>query len=70
MTDQGKNGTAPSGETRTAEETEARTAHEADRAPTAEEEKAAPGATGEGTAENFDEMAKRGANVKGEGELP
>ena len=62
----------PSGATQEQEEREARAAHAPDRPPTGEEEKAAPGRDdlGEGVAEHAKEMAERGANVKGEGELP
>ena len=51
---------------------EAEAEHAPDRAPTADEVKAAPGRGDlkEGVAENFEEMAERGANVKGEGEIP
>lgn len=62
--------TFPSDETRAAEEAEARASHRADRAPTAEEERSAPRSASSSTEKNFDEMAKRGAEVKGEGELP
>lgn len=65
-----ESGTSPSEETRAAEEAEAHASHRADRAPTAEEEKAAPSSPSPSTEANFDEMAKRGADVKGEGELP
>lgn len=62
----------PSGATQEEEDREARAAHAADRPPTDAEEKAAPGRgdLGEGVAEHAEEMAERGANVKGEGELP
>ena len=62
----------PSGATQEEEEREARAAHAPDRPPTDEEDKAAPGHgdLGEGVAEHAEEMAERGANVKGEGELP
>jgi hypothetical protein len=62
----------PSDATREADERDARAAHAADRPPTKEEEKAAPdrGDLDEGVADNFEEMAERGANVKGEGEVP
>ncbi len=62
--------TSPSDETRAAEESEAQASHRADRPPTTEEEKAAPGSASRSTEQNYDEMAKRGADVKGEGELP
>ncbi len=65
-----ESGTSPSDETRAAEEAEAQASHRADRAPTAEEENAAPASPSPSTEKNFDEMAKRGAEVKGEGELP
>ncbi|HVA75193.1 MAG TPA: hypothetical protein VNF71_11585 [Acidimicrobiales bacterium] len=62
----------PSEATREAERREARAEHTPDRAPTADEEKVAPGRADlkEGVAENFEDMAERGANVKGEGEVP
>jgi len=62
----------PSAATRKAEEQEARSEHSADREPTADEEKAAPGGDDiePGVADSFEEMARRGANVKGEGEVP
>lgn len=63
-------GTTPSETTRAAEETEAAVAHQADRPPTAEEEKSAPAQAGSDTSKDYQEMAERGANVKGEGELP
>lgn len=62
--------TNPSEATRTAEESEAQAAHRADRPPTAEEAEAAPGSASAGTEKNYDEMARKGADVKGEGELP
>lgn len=68
MSDQ--TGTNPSDETRATEQAEANAPHRADRPPTAEEEKAAPGQPSSETEKNYDEMAKRGAAVKGEGELP
>ena len=62
----------PSEATREAEKREAHAEHAPDRPPSKEEEKAAPGRGDmkEGVAENFEEMAERGANVKGEGEVP
>lgn len=62
--------TTPSDATRTAEEEEAGASHRADRAPTPEEEKAAPASASEETKKDYEEMAEKGANVKGEGELP
>jgi len=56
--------------TKKAEEEEAAAAHVADRAPTAEEEADAEGQSlDEGVAEHYEEMAERGANVKGEGSI-
>lgn len=69
MTDKA-NKTAPSAETKAAEESEARAPHEADRPPTAEEEKVAPRSANPETAKDFEEMARTGAAVKGEGEVP
>lgn len=63
-------GTTPSEATRSAEETEAAAAHQADRPPTAEEERSAPDKASGETEKGFNEMAERGAKVKGEGELP
>lgn len=63
-------GTNPSEETRAAEEAEARASHQADRPPTQEEEKAAPSSASSETERDYQEMAERGANVKGEGEIP
>lgn len=62
----------PDQSTREAERREARAEHAPDRAPTADEDKAAPGRGDlkEGVAEHYEEMAERGANVKGEGEIP
>ncbi len=62
--------TNPSDETRAAEEAQAQASHRADRPPTAEEEKAAPTSASPETGKSFEEMAEKGANVKGEGELP
>ena len=57
-----------------AEADEAQAPHTADRAPTAEEEQSAERVAAEvDVAEvggHFDEMAGRGANVKGEGQIP
>ncbi|HTU38866.1 MAG TPA: hypothetical protein VMF35_12785 [Acidimicrobiales bacterium] len=56
--------------TRAEEEQEAGAAHTADRPPTAEEEAAADSNTLEpGVAEHEREMDRRGADVKGEGEI-
>jgi anti-anti-sigma factor len=56
--------------TKEAEEEEAAAAHVADRAPTAEEEADAEGQTlDDGVAEHYEDMAERGANVKGEGSI-
>lgn len=63
-------GTAPSDATRAAEAGEAAAPHDADRPPTPEEEKAAPGGASAETAKDYKEMAERGAEVKGEGEVP
>ena len=62
----------PSDATHEEEQREAHAEHAPDRPPTGEEEKAAPdrGDLKEGVAEHFEEMAERGANVKGEGEIP
>ena len=62
----------PSEATREAERREAQADHVPDRAPTANEARSAPEREdlAEGVAENFEEMAERGANVKGEGEVP
>lgn len=65
-----ESGTSPSDETRAAEKAEAQASHRADRPPTADEEAGAPPSASPSTENNFDEMAKRGAQVKGEGELP
>lgn len=63
---------SPDDATREAERREAHAEHSPDRGPTSDEDKAAPGRGDlkEGVAENYEEMAERGANVKGEGELP
>ena len=62
----------PSEATREAERQEAQAEHAPDREPTANEERSAPERDDleEGVAENFEEMAERGAKVKGEGEVP
>jgi hypothetical protein len=62
--------TEPNASTQQAEEEEAKAPHEADRPPTSEEESAAPTEADPGVASNFEDMAQKGANVKGEGELP
>ncbi len=69
MTNQ-DSGTTPSEATKAAEEQEASASHTADRPPTAEEDAAAPGAASSETEKDYKEMAEKGANVKGEGELP
>ena len=63
---------SPDDATREAERRDAHAEHAPDRAPTADEDKAAPDRDDlkEGVAENYEEMAERGANVKGEGEVP
>lgn len=63
-------GTTPSDATQAAEETEASASHKADRPPTAEEEQAAPTEASGETSRDYKEMAERGANVEGEGEIP
>lgn len=63
-------GTTPSDATRAEEKTEAAAPHQPDRPPTGDEERAAPSKAGSETKQSFEEMAERGANVKGEGELP
>lgn len=65
-----ESGTNPSEETRAAEEAEAHASHQADRPPTGEEDRAAPTTVSPETEKDYDEMAKRGANVEGEGQLP
>ena len=62
--------TRPSAETREAERGEAQVEHESDRAPTPEEEAAAPQAVERDVAEHEEEMLQRGANQQGEGRLP
>ena len=62
--------TKPSRETRAAEREEAEAKHEADRQPTPDEEKIADSLEVDpDAAASFDEMAKRGANQKGEGRI-
>ncbi|HET9076981.1 MAG TPA: hypothetical protein VFN68_08610 [Acidimicrobiales bacterium] len=63
-------GTNPSDETHAAEEAEAHASHQADRPPTEEEGRAAPTSASPETERAFDDMAKRGADVKGEGQVP
>lgn len=65
-----ESGSNPSEETRVAEEAEAQASHQADRPPTREEEKAAPTSASSTTEKGYEEMAERGANVKGEGQIP
>ena len=63
--------TRPNEATREAERDEARTTAQADREPTPEEAAAAEtNELDEGVAENYAEMAERGAKQKGEGRLP
>jgi hypothetical protein len=71
MTNQ-QSGTEPSAATRSEEEREATAAHNAGRGPTAEEDRAAPGAdeVSDETRRNYEEMRKLGANDEGEGKLP
>jgi hypothetical protein len=57
-------------QTRSAEDEEARAAHDADRDPTADEERDAPTEVDPSVAEHEREMAKLGAKVKGEGQIP
>jgi len=52
-----------------ADEEEARSEHDADRAPTPEEEAAAPTSVDPSVAAAYDEANKTGAHVKGEGEI-
>jgi hypothetical protein len=67
--------TEPNDATQAEDESEATQAHVADRAPTAEEAEAADRSRDEFAsdaqvvAENEESMAKRGAEVKGEGEI-
>ncbi len=63
-------GTTPSDETRAAEQAEAGAPHQPDRPPTAQEERAAPQSADPTAAESFDDMAKTGAQVKGEDSRP
>lgn len=72
MSDQERDITAPDAKTRAAEDDEARAGHQADRPPTAEEDQAAPGreVVSEDTEKGYKEMSERGANVKGEGQIP
>jgi hypothetical protein len=58
-------------QTRQEDERDARASHEADRMPTPEEERAAEraGKPSGDAARNYEEAAKRGANVKGEGQI-
>ena len=65
-----ESGSNPSEETRVAEEAEAQASHQADRPPTREEEKADPTSASSTTEKGYEEMAERGANVKGEGQIP
>lgn len=67
MTD---SGTTPNDATRASEDSEATAAHQADRPPTTEEEQAAPTEASGETSKDYKDMTERGANVKGEGELP
>lgn len=62
----------PSDATLEEERREAKAEHAPDRPPSGEEENAAPERDDlkEGVAEHFEEMAERGADVKGEGEVP
>ncbi len=63
--------TRPSGETRAAEREEAKQTGAADRAPTPEEEAIADSLEVDpGVAAHEKEMMERGANQKGEGQLP
>ena len=62
--------TNPSDATEAAEAKEAKAPHTADREPTGEEEREAPDSPSPETAAHYQEMAERGARVKGEGELP
>lgn len=55
------------------EATDAAAAHDADRPPTDDEARAAeqalPGSDPDAVAEHYEEMAERGANVQGEGQI-
>ncbi len=63
--------TRPNAATRAAEAAEARVTAQADRAPTPEESKIADGLTLDPeVAKHEEEMLEKGANVKGEGQLP
>jgi hypothetical protein len=64
--------TEPTSETRRAEEADAGVAHTPDRTPTPEEDEAAPDREDldPDVSSHAEEMARRGAAVKGEGELP
>jgi hypothetical protein len=62
--------TEPDAGTHQAEEEEAKAPHQADRPPTSEEEAAAPTEADPGVASHAEDLAQKGANVKGEGELP
>jgi hypothetical protein len=61
--------TFPSGDTVEADRADARSDHRADRAPTPEEEAAAPREVDPAVAEAYQEANERGANVTGEGEI-
>lgn len=56
-------------ETRTFEDEDARTGARADRAPTPEEEAAAPTEVSDDVARTYEESMERGANVRGEGQI-
>jgi hypothetical protein len=63
--------TKPSPETRAAEREEAGAEHDADRAPTSDEEAVADELDVDPeVAANYEEMAERGADQKGEGRIP
>ena len=66
------NKTAPEAKTTEEEEREFRAAHQADRPPTAEEEAAAEahGPPDARVAASVEEMARRGAEIEGEGRVP
>lgn len=70
MSESNQGTTEPNAGTQQAEEEEAKAPHDADRPPTSEEDSAAPTEADPGVASNFEDMAQKGANVKGEGELP
>jgi hypothetical protein len=63
--------TDPSDQTRQADAADALVRHDADRAPTDEEERAADaqGDLDPSVAEQFEEMNRLGADVRGEGEI-